>query len=848
MKKRILSLFLAFIMFFGMIPSYSIYATESPKEISIRSFNPASEVMEEIDKAELYRGGELYLSADIREDIYGDIQWQIEADQDLWVDIQGCTTEELRVSYGMVQSLLKDNSVRVRCVVLGDTEYSSAPVTVALTDVDNRLAADTFDIETTPVASEPLPAPVAVINETETMATEATAVEEITEAAAEAVVSTADNSAQDEDVIYHTITIEYVYGAGSKYDGQRVALSYIAEVISGETMTGTVTSPTCIGYKPDIASVNLAELGKITGNISRTVKYDPAMVSYTVRHYQQNVDDDEYVWVDTTMATGETEDLTSDAAAKTYTGFTALSHYHEEIAADSSTMIDIYYDRNYYLISFDLDGGYGVDSIYARYGADISVGTPYKAGWDFAGWDGTIPSTMPSEDRSFKASWTAQTGIGFTVAYWLEDANTDGKYNFWGSVKQAGNAGATVQGETYKDYTKYLDATTVSNMDPYEKIYSYYDHADTDVVIKGDGSTVVNVYYNRNEYTLKFYYAARTGTAGSYTYKVYGGSTYFFGQDNSNSYNGDELELLNAIYTNDSYDHQWGEVTAEPALNTLGNSRSYTTGVDRKNNVDFLYLSFTAKYGEDISALWPCNVFEPATRSYTDNDSGWTGVKAFVSAWNGEHHVYYSQHNTNETIKGNYNELDYQLLFDNCGTHNYTDSSTVAYLCFWENGSGDVNWNIPELYRYNIYVPVLTGNEPNQITNNGVQYYLWATYDTCDNSTVDEQTPPAINGYDYINIRTSTPLHKYSGSDPTKNIIATKEDSPILFDENGNQIYKEVYDVNFFYSRRQYQLEFANGGETVITEQVPFNADISQKAPDVSYHDDELKDIYVFNG
>ena len=56
-------------------------------------------------------------------------------------------------------------------------------------------------------------------------------------------------------------------------------------------------------------------------------------------------------------------------------------------------------------MNFDLDGGYGVEPIYARYGTPISeVGTPKKAGYSFAGWslDGTniedLPETMPAEN------------------------------------------------------------------------------------------------------------------------------------------------------------------------------------------------------------------------------------------------------------------------------------------------------------------------------------------------------------------------------------------------------------------------------------------------------------------
>lgn len=894
MKNRVLSLLLAFALLFSNFSVHSAFAMESGTEVTVYCHNPASETTEEAGTVELYHGGEIHLSAEFK-DTAADIQWQIEAEQDFWVDIQGCNTAELRVSYGMVNSLLRNQSVRMRCAVSANNErFYSAPVTISVTDTDPRMSATTFTVNPNTLSPDPLPAPTSVTgtasdatpvvikepsateqppappestqtpttNSTDLPTAEPTAVPSAipTEVstialAQESVVSVADSSADpefdspdtvtrsafqirgstsdvslnagvnesSEEVAFRTITIEYVYADISQFAGQRVALPYIAEVAEGNTLTDSVISPTCVGYVPDFEEITINFPEDSTTNY--TVSYSPADVSYTVRHYQQNIADDEYSWVDTTVATGKTESLTSNATANSYTGFTALSHYHEKIAPDSSTMIDIYYDRNYYLMSFDLDGGYGVAPIYARYGADISIDTPYKPGYTFAGWNIKIPDTMPAENQTYTAKWKANSGISFTVAYWLEDPNTPGTYDFWTSANLTAEAGSKVNGEDYKEYANYLDA---NNLNIYDKRYSYYDHADSNVQIKGDGTTVVNVYYNRNEYTLKFYYAAHTKSGTKDVYKIFGGSTYYFGQDNGNSYNGDEMALLNAIYQDKS--GQWGTITEAPKLNAIGLSRGYTSGSDTKNNVDYLFVSFTAKYGADISELWPCNVFEAATRtSISNNTNGWKGTAAYVSAWNGEHHVYYSQHNSNETIKGNYNELDYQLLFDQCGTHTYTDSSTVAYLCFWENGSGSVSWNVPKLFRYNIFVPLLDGQNTTGLTTkryNGVTYCLRNTYDTCDNSTVAEQTAPAINGYTFL----------------------TQKEGDSLTNPNSTK-YSSAYNVDFYYSRDRHDLIFMNGNRTAKKESVFFETGISGKAPsDLEYHNASLKDMYIFDG
>lgn len=107
-----------------------------------------------------------------------------------------------------------------------------------------------------------------------------------------------------------------------------------------------------------------------------------------------------------------------------------------EIAADGSTVVEVYYDRLYYLMNFDLDGGYGVEPIYARYGAPISdVGTPTKAGYSFAGWslEGSevvpLPSTMPAENRTYRAVWIPDDTAKVTVVFWGENAD-DEEYSY----------------------------------------------------------------------------------------------------------------------------------------------------------------------------------------------------------------------------------------------------------------------------------------------------------------------------------------------------------------------------------------------------------------------------------
>ena len=220
----------------------------------------------------------------------------------------------------------------------------------------------------------------------------------------------------------YTILINYIFA-----DGKQAAPSWSATVATGSTYTQDIQSPVVVGYTPDktVVHVNTSE------GTTYTVTYQPAVVDFTVKHYQQNVSNDGYTLADTETKKGFTESVIGAGLAKTdYTGFYSLLYdTTTTIAADGSTVVEVYYDRYYYLMNFNLDGGYGVEPIYARFGAPISVDTPIKPGYTFDGWDKTIPATMPADNTSYKASWTVDGQAKVTVVVWGENAD-DENYSY----------------------------------------------------------------------------------------------------------------------------------------------------------------------------------------------------------------------------------------------------------------------------------------------------------------------------------------------------------------------------------------------------------------------------------
>ena len=288
----------------------------------------------------------------------------------------------------------------------------------------------------------------------------------------------------------HTVVINYVFE-----NGKQAAPSWTATLAEGSNLEQTVTSPTVVGYEPDQATFNVS-VNNITENKTYTVTYHPANVGFTVNHYLQNVADNNYTLNVSERHDGFTESEVGDGLAKTtYTGFAALLYNTKaKVAADGSTVVEIYYDRNYYMMSFNLDGGYGVEPIYARFGAALEVGTPTKPGYTFSGWEPTVPTTVPAENTTYTAKWTPGES-GFTVVFWYGNANDDG-YSYAGSIKPA-----NVAPGTQKSSGDYKDAAFTGRDDTH---FTYNTAKVETVTVKGDGSTVLNVYFTRNKYTLTF--------------------------------------------------------------------------------------------------------------------------------------------------------------------------------------------------------------------------------------------------------------------------------------------------------------------------------------------------------
>ena len=107
-----------------------------------------------------------------------------------------------------------------------------------------------------------------------------------------------------------------------------------------------------------------------------------------------------------------TQDFGTDVVAPadpTKTGYT-FAGWDREIPSTmpaESITVKAQWKINQYTITFDTDGGTAIDPITQDYNtAVVAPADPTKEGYTFAGWDATIPATMPAKDTVIKAKWT----------------------------------------------------------------------------------------------------------------------------------------------------------------------------------------------------------------------------------------------------------------------------------------------------------------------------------------------------------------------------------------------------------------------------------------------------------
>ena len=137
-------------------------------------------------------------------------------------------------------------------------------------------------------------------------------------------------------------------------------------------------------------------------------------------------------------------------------------------------------------VKFDTNGGSHVQSVFCEPGITLELSqVPTRNGYTFDGWYiGKEKVESVSASATVTAHWTASNNTKYTVIHWLENADDD-EYTLDGTETKTGTTGSETNAAA-KSYTGFTAQTIKQE------------------TIAGDGSTIVNVYYKRDLYDVKF--------------------------------------------------------------------------------------------------------------------------------------------------------------------------------------------------------------------------------------------------------------------------------------------------------------------------------------------------------
>lgn len=300
-----------------------------------------------------------------------------------------------------------------------------------------------------------------------------------------------------------------------------------------------------------------------------------------------------------------------------------------EITQRSGQELKVYYTRKSYTLSYQTNGGSYIEPQTGLYKEKLPITSdiPTKEGYTFAGWytnkeltgspvTGSIDLTG---DQTLYAKWEPKI-VPYTVVYFKEvyDTSTGSiRYVYQTSARKSGTVGTTVQAS---------NADSIASSLPYHQPDDTAN-ANSSVVIKPDGSSVLNVYYKLKRYTLRFDLGSTGNSrADSRLRLVMNGQTY-------TKTSGTTYEIKNVVL-GQYIAPQWPSSTNE--IFDSGNTYGFTGWANTNNPDNSLYLTDRDKITEDLlngadskntkvyEAKWDTNLIDKRVEYYlqsADNES-----------------------------------------------------------------------------------------------------------------------------------------------------------------------------------------------------------------------------------
>ena len=274
----------------------------------------------------------------------------------------------------------------------------------------------------------------------------------------------------------------------------------------------SAVTPTRSGYTFDGWYIDGQKVTSVSAEATVTAHWKAdSKTEYTVIHWLENADDDNYTLEESVRETGTTGTETN-VAAKSYKGFTAQTIEQKTIAGDGSTIVNVYYKRNVYIVNFyDRKGKkeYTDLRISAKYGANISKKWPTYNGsntW-YVGKNSNTSQvnidTMPLGGAKF---YGPVTGWGSETAYYYVEV-------------LPGESGTTtyngIQYKLHHSDTSSGTGYTVTEEDKYPITGFTYKSGTRN----GKSYNNAKFYYTRNSYDITFINGGKTEKTESRKYQ-----------------------------------------------------------------------------------------------------------------------------------------------------------------------------------------------------------------------------------------------------------------------------------------------------------------------------------------
>lgn len=348
--------------------------------------------------------------------------------------------------------------------------------------------------------------------------------------------------------------------------------------------------------------------------------------------------------------------------------------------------------------------------------------TMLRNGYTFDGWwteapaeDGGLPGGTRfrfggqlAGTTHVYAKWNVNLTANYTVVIWKQNVSCE-YYDFEEAINLTGNSNSLIStivanGSGNARYAS-IDGT------PKQYTGFYLKEFNSNVRIAPEGNTLVNVYYDRIEYTVKFIYY-RKNSSNKYQY-----ATNKLSLDQNSSATGDNY--LCAKWTSSSY-------SSHPEC-------SYTNCRDTvMGNYTYHYYPITAKYGQSIVEKWP--EYDKFADFNGLRFSSWVLMIGAEARGNGREEV-----SGQGSVKGLISVMNEQIL------GNLTSSNGNYLVAKYSNNAND--------WTYNIWFPKVDGEDYTgriDTTVNSVEYYLEYEIDARSGSDASGQHQPSFIGFDNV--------------------------------------------------------------------------------------------------